>query len=177
MKLKIFSTLGFLFISGMVFSHPRHSDPLLGELNDDLMALQVLRESSPEAERLFQLWSEVREGSWKIRELTEKGGLSSDHPDVTQVVKNTHSLRRSLRDQCLAYFASLTSELPSAVIEASDQLLVEWSEPLIRAQVGERRPVILGLRNKLRERVTLQSRSTVGPKGFGRGRVLSHEGQ
>jgi hypothetical protein len=156
MKLKILSTLGFLLVSGMVVSHPRHTDPILGELNDYLMALQVLRSSSTEAERLFQLWLEVREGSWKIRELTENGGLSSNHSDVKQVVRNTHSLRRSLRDQCLVYFEARKAELPAAAIEVSDQLLVQWSEPLIRAQVGERKPVLLELKNKLREPVTLQ---------------------
>ena len=47
--------------------HPRGSSADLAELNDSLMALQVLAEDDEEARALFERWQALREASWAIR--------------------------------------------------------------------------------------------------------------
>ena len=63
-----FITCAFLLLhASSVLAHPRHTDPILAELNDYLLTLQVLRHDNSKADKLFQLWQHVSEESWKIR--------------------------------------------------------------------------------------------------------------
>lgn len=68
-------------------AHPGHTDPVLAELNDYLMALQAMRADDPGAAAIFETWRELRAASWKIRKLTdEEGPLINDEVQKQEVL-------------------------------------------------------------------------------------------
>src|ERR1044071_8483838 len=101
--------LGALVVLGpaATSAHDGHTDPILAELNDDLMAIQVLRLHDSRASVLFDRWRSLSEASWKIRDLTEQQDLSIEDPGVQKQIAAARELKTRLRDDCRAYFASL----------------------------------------------------------------------
>mgnify|MGYP003679982693 CR=1 FL=1 len=75
-------------------AHPRHSDPVLAELNDYLMAIQLLRIDDPAAARLFNIWDELRVASWKIRELTDEQNLLMVDSKVMKQIGTTRAKQK-----------------------------------------------------------------------------------
>ncbi|MCC5906929.1 MAG: CehA/McbA family metallohydrolase [Balneolaceae bacterium] len=131
-----------LFITN-AWAHPGHTDSRLAELNDYLMALQVMRHSDPDAELLFQRWQELREASWKIRELTDEHDLPIDDPEVAVQIERTIELREALLVDCRTFFREKTSVLPTVRIHLDDQLNIHWDEPVVTAPVGSRGVILV----------------------------------
>lgn len=123
----------------------RHPDPELAELNDYLMALQVLRHGEPGAESLFQDWQVLRTASWRIRELTDDEGLPIDAPGVVAQIQRTRELRQALLDEARAYFEAQSNILPTARVHVGERLTVAWPDTLLSAAVGSRRLVLIEL--------------------------------
>ena len=97
-------------------AHERETDPRLAELNDYIMALQVMRHSNPAADSLFHRWQELREASWAIRDLTDEQDLAIDDPQVTAQIERTRSIREELLEDCRTFFRGQTDDLPTARI-------------------------------------------------------------
>ena len=93
-------------------THERLTDPVLSELNDYLMAIQILRYQDDRAGDIFALWQSVRDASWAIRDLTDSRGLSIHDSTVQKQIAAAREARRRLRERCRAYFASLETTLP-----------------------------------------------------------------
>ena len=66
----------FPLLSSCVLAHSGHTDPILSELNDYLVAIQLLKEDNPRAKELYLLWLTVRNESWHTRELVDKQNLA-----------------------------------------------------------------------------------------------------
>lgn len=139
----LLSLLCALLAAGSVRAHDRHTDPRLAELNDYLMAVQVLRHSVPQADTLFHRWQELRLASWRIRELTDEQDLTIDAPKVAQQVERTRRLQEVLLTACRAFFREQTSRLPTIRIRIGSDLEVAWDDPTISAPVGSRRVVLI----------------------------------
>ena len=136
-----------LLHASSVLAHPRHTDPILAELNDYLLALQVLRHDNSKADKLFQLWQHVSEESWKIRELTDKQDLPIDAPAVGRQIQKTRKLRRELLQQCLQFFSAQRDSMPTVRFRIRETIGVQWSDPLIETPVGSRAVVLIEIAN------------------------------
>ena len=129
-------------------THPRYTDPMLTELNDYLMALQVLRTHNPQAEELFQLWQRVREESWKIRELTDEQDLPSDAPAVVRQIQKTHASRQELLRRCRQFLSAQKQSMPTIHFQLGKTIKVHWSDPLIETPVWSRTVVLIEVENR-----------------------------
>jgi hypothetical protein len=142
---KSFSLIFAIFLSVTMsgWSHPGPLDSRLAELNDYLMAIQVMRHSEPSAEALFKRWQELREESWKIRELTDNQNLSVNDPAVTKQVRHTIGKREALLKDCREFFHDQTSVLPTVRIHIAENPEITWEEPVVAAPVGSRGVVLV----------------------------------
>lgn len=128
-------------------SHPDHTDPVLSELNDYLMAIQVMRTYDPEAESLFQTWETLREESWRIRELTDESNLTIDAPDVMQQIEYTRNLRKELLLDCHSYFADIMEFNSGISFTIGNEIQVDWKNPPVEVPVDQSRVVIVKIEN------------------------------
>ncbi len=126
-------------------AHERETDPRLAELNDYIMALQVMRHSSARADSLFHRWQDLREASWAIRDLTDEQDLAIDDPTVEVQIEKARSLREALLQDCRAFFRDQTDHLPTARIHLGGSVEIDWADPTVAAPVGSRQVVLLEL--------------------------------
>ena len=140
-----------LAVGGAAISHPRGPGADLAELNDSLMALQWLAVDDGEARALFQRWQTLREASWAIRALTDEEDLPIAHPRVVARIEIARALRQGLLEDCRRFFESRHVLMPTAVVRLSGTVAVEWDDPLIETRTGERRLVLIELRNDSNE--------------------------
>jgi hypothetical protein len=139
-------------------AHERFTDPVLAELNDALMALQVLRFDDDRAAELFGLWQSARESSWRIRDLTDEQGLSIDAPAVQAQVAAAREARDRLRQRCREYFASLEATLPAAHVQIGRDVRIAWPERSLEGRVGWREVVLIKVTNERATRVHAEMR-------------------
>lgn len=137
-----------LLFSSTAHSHERFTDPVLAELNDYLMALQVLRFQDEQAAELFSLWQTVRDASWKIRDLTDEQGLSIGHAAVREQLAGAREIRSQLRRRCREYFASLEARLPTASFHIGKQVEVSWPDQILESHVGSRDVILIKITNE-----------------------------
>ncbi|UCF36407.1 MAG: CehA/McbA family metallohydrolase, partial [Acidobacteriota bacterium] len=144
-----------MMMTASLSGHPRHTNPILGELNDYLAALQLLKSEDERAGQLFQEWVRLREASWEIRNLTEAQGHLISDPVVVAQIQKTTQLRKELRDRCLDYFDALRSSAPAASVRVGEAVRVEWGERPIEVLVGQRKVIPIALENETGETVDL----------------------
>ncbi|NJD19488.1 MAG: hypothetical protein FIA95_09445, partial [Gemmatimonadetes bacterium] len=128
-------------------AHDRFTDPVLAELNDYLVAIQVLRLGDAHAAALFARWQAVREASWKIRDMTEKDGLSIHDPAVERQIAVARELRLRLRDDCRSYLASLEGKVPTAHFRVGTDVRVTWPDTVLETRVGAREVILIEVSN------------------------------
>jgi hypothetical protein len=133
-------------------AHPGYTDPLLAELNDYLMAIQVLRLRDARAAGLFDQWRSIRDASWKIRELTDQQTLPISDPAVQQQIAAARELRARFRDECRSYFASLETTLPTIRISLGNGVQVAWPNAVLESRLGSRDVVLVKVTNETRLR-------------------------
>ena len=119
-------SLALLFSTKNVYAHDGHIDRELIELNDYLMAIQLLKDESEVAQGLFLNWQQVRSSSWEIRALTEKNNLLANSEQVKQQVKKTKLLRRKLLSDIRDYFEARLKNQAHVLIKAGKNLDVSW---------------------------------------------------
>lgn len=146
-KKVLFVLFCFMLISDFVSAHDPQTDPELAELNDYMMAIQVLRHSDSDAESLFKQWQELREESWKIRDMTDEQGLNIDHSEVIDQVNHTTDLRKQLLSNSRSYFGEKMDQVPSVQIHLGEELFVAELDSVVEAAVGSRKVVLVEFRS------------------------------
>ncbi len=141
-------TMFVLTLAAGASAHPRHSDPVLAELNDYLVAIQLLKDKDPQAEQLFKLWQSVRAESWEIRRLTDKENLPIDAPQVNAHILKTQELRQQLLQQCRTYLSEQDNIIPTARFILADKISVQPLAAVIETPVASRKVVLIKVENK-----------------------------
>ncbi len=143
-----------LALVGMVISlhsygHEGHTDPELAEINDYLMALQLMRHTDPQAVAIFGKWQQLREASWKIRELTDAENLLISSDKVLEQIGQARRLQNDLLTACRLYFEALEKEQPVLrfLLEESG-LQVVWDNPAFEVEVQHTKVVLIKLTNQ-----------------------------
>ncbi len=136
-----------LLMTGVISAHDSRTDPELAELNDYMMAIQVLRHSDSDAELLFKKWQKLRENSWKIRELTDDEGLSIDEPEVVRQIEYTTSLRKELLRESRLYFGEQMDNMPSVRVQLGNDISISGIDSAIQTPVGSRQVVLVEFRS------------------------------
>jgi len=112
------------------------------------MAIQVLRLRDARAAELFGQWQAVREISWRIRDLTDKDGLSIHDPSVQEQVAAAREMRMRLREDCRRYFTSLEGELPTVRVRIGEDVGVSWPDPVLESRLGARDVILIRVSNE-----------------------------
>lgn len=146
-KQALFIIIFLLMITDLSSAHDPKTNSELAELNDYMMAIQVLRHSDSGAENLFKQWQTLREESWKIREMTDEKGLNIDHQEVQEQVKHTTGLRKQLLQDSRVYFSDKMDQLPSVRIHLDDEISVSELSSAIETPVGSRKVVLVEFRS------------------------------
>jgi len=129
-------------------SHPDHTDSILLELNDYLMAIQVMRTYDPEAESLFETWQILSEESWYIRQLTDGRDLAINASEVMDQIAYTRNLRKKLLLNCRAYFADIMELDPGIVFTVENEIEVDWKNTPVKVPTNQSRVVLIKIENK-----------------------------
>ena len=137
-----------LFSASQSHTHPRHTDPVLAELNDYLMAIQLLRTDDPKAADIFGTWTELREASWKIRELTDDENMTMIDAAVMEQIGKTKAKRKQLLQECRAYFAELVSNGPAVKIAIGESIKVDWGNPMLEVPVQHFKILLIELKSQ-----------------------------
>jgi hypothetical protein len=153
MRHRLIAALLLLLMHAPAPAHERFTDPILAELNDYLMAIQILRFHDPRAGELFSLWQSVRDDSWRIRELTDQQGLSIQSPAVQKQAAAARDARNRLRESCRTYFASLEGRLPTAHFRIGQEVRASWPDRILESRIGVRDVVLIKVTNERRTRV------------------------
>ncbi len=129
-------------------AHPGHTDPELEEINDYLMAIQLMRHEDPLAVAIFAKWQQLREASWKIRELTDSGNLLVNSHEVMDQISVAKSLQKNLLAACRQYFQQLEKEQPVIRFLLGDGVSVVWDNPGFEVEVQHSRVVLVKMTNQ-----------------------------
>lgn len=152
--------LFLLAVIGLAFSlqsygHPGHTDPELEEINDYLMAIQLMRHEDPQAIALFGKWKQLREASWKIRELTDNGNLLINSTEVMDQISIAKRLQKELLSAFRDYFLQLEQEQPIVrFLFGEDGIGVDWNDPAFEVEVQHSRVVLVKMTNQRQEDLT-----------------------
>ena len=153
MRIRLIVVLLLMHAPAPAQAHERFTDPVLAELNDYLMAVQILRLHDPRAGELFNLWRSTRDASWKIRELTDQQNLPIQSAPVQKQVAAAREARNRLRESCRDYFASLEQKLPIAHFRIGRDVRVSWPDRMLESRLGARDVILIKLTNERATRV------------------------
>ncbi|MDH3651632.1 MAG: hypothetical protein OEQ53_18255, partial [Saprospiraceae bacterium] len=140
-------------------AHPGQTDPVLQELNDYLMAIQLLRFEDAEATNIFETWHELRTESWKIRELTDEQNLLINADEVMLQIGKTKALQKRLLKECRTYFADLIDKGPSIRFTIDKSIEGIWDGPILEVQVQHFKLVLIEVENNRNAPAQLNMRS------------------
>lgn len=144
-----------LAISLQSYGHAGHTDPELEEINDYLMAIQLMRHTDPQAVAIFGKWQELREASWKIRELTDSENLLIDDGRVMAQISAARGLQKDLLRACRSYFLQLEKEQPVIrFLFAEEEIRVDWNDPVFEVEVQHSRVILVKMTNQVAEQRT-----------------------
>ena len=148
-SLAIFTTMSILCgIICIAEAHPRHTNSLMAELNDYIPALQKLKESDAEAEKLFTLLLNVRQRSWDIRKNIDDNDLRNDSAEIVNAVKTAKDERAKLLKACKEYFASQEGKLSTAVVTVNENNVdIDWDDSVIPVEQWSRKIVLIAIKN------------------------------
>ena len=136
------------FASTPTLAHHGHSDPVLAELNDYLMALQIMRASDPKAVEIFKTWHDLRTASWKIRELTDSEGLLIHTDKVIEQISATRAMRKKLLQECRSYFAEAMQKEAAIRFTIGESITLDWGNPLLKVQMQHRKVILIEINNQ-----------------------------
>ncbi|MBC2837812.1 CehA/McbA family metallohydrolase [Robiginitalea sp. SC105] len=138
------------------YGHTGHTDPELEEINDYLMAIQLMRHYDPQAIGIFEKWRELREASWKIRELTDNENLLVNSGSVLEQIAQARSLQKDLLLACRNYFLQLESKQPVIRFAfGAESVSTSWDDPVFEVEVEHPRVVLVKLTNQTPEPLTI----------------------
>ncbi len=147
-RITIISLLLCLTFGWNTFAHDGHSDPVLAELNDYLMAIQLMRIDDARAADIFKIWQELKFESWEIRRLTDDQNLLMSSKDVMEQIGKTKTKQKQLLQECRAYFAELVKQGPAVRFSIDQSIASIWDAPPIAVQVQHSKVLLVELHNK-----------------------------
>jgi hypothetical protein len=153
-----------LIIISFVFEHPTyahdgHTDPELQELNDYIMAIQLMRINDPSADELFKTWQELRTESWAIRKLTDEQNLLINTEEVMKQIAKTRAKRKQLLDECRAYFAKIIQRKPAIRFLIDQSITSNWNSPFAEVQVQHFKVLLIEVKNQRNSKVDITMKS------------------
>lgn len=149
-----------IFISENSKAHPG-VDPILTELNDYLMAIQVLKSEDEQAREIFTKWQELRAASWKIRELTDDQDLLIGADEVMRLIGTVKSKRLQLLKACKEYFNGIIKSEPHIQIAIDGDIQINWSNPVLKVPVQKRRILPVEILNPGKESANIIMKSSL----------------
>jgi len=138
-----------------VSGHPGKQNPVYAELNDYLMAIQIMRYEDPRAAKIFETWNELREASWRIRELTDEHNLFINSQQVMDQIAATKKKQKQLLFECREYFADITASELSIGFTIDHKITVDWDQPVIEIQVQHIKVLLVKIQNNRDSTVNL----------------------
>ena len=153
--------LSFVF-GPRAYAHDGHIDPVLQELNDYLMAIQMLRIDDLKAAELFKSWQELRAESWKIRKLTDEKDLLANSETVLEQIIKTRGKQKQLLKDCRAYFAKMIQQESAIHFVIDEGISSIWNSSPIEVQVQHFKILLIEVKNKRNSKVdiTMQSNAS-----------------
>lgn len=143
-----------LFLIGLLFcccnpvkGHDGH-DPVLLELNDYLMAIQLMRIEDDRATEIFATWEELRVASWEIRRLTDEENLLIHTDEVMKQISKTKAKQKQLLQECRDYFSTLMKSEPSVRFVLNRSIEETWEPIPIEVQVQHFKVVLIEVQNQ-----------------------------
>ncbi len=144
-----------IFIPFTISGHPGHQDPVYAELNDYLMAIQIMRYEDPKAAEIFESWNKLREASWRIRELTDEQDLLINSQQVMDQIAATKRKQKQLLIECREYFDELVANQPAIGINIGQEIRVDWEEMVLEIQVQHTKVLLVKIQNDRDSSVSL----------------------
>ena len=147
-RILIISLVFSLFFNLSSFAHDGHSDPVLAELNDYLMAIQLMRINDSRATEIFETWQELKFESWEIRRLTDDENLLINSQDVMAQIGKTKARQKQLLQECRAYFATLVQQQPAIRLSIDQSLNSIWNSSPLEVQLQHFKVLLVEIQNK-----------------------------
>ena len=129
-------------------AHHGRTDPVLAELNDYLMAIQIMRARDPKAVEIFKTWHDLRTASWKIRELTDAENLLIHADKVMEQISATRAKRKKLLQECRSYLAEIMQKEAAIRFNIGEAIALDWENPLLEVQMQHRKVVLIEIHNQ-----------------------------
>ncbi|UCD61097.1 MAG: CehA/McbA family metallohydrolase [Flavobacteriaceae bacterium] len=140
-------------------AHDGHADPVLQEINDYLMAIQLMQIKDTTAANIFKTWHELRTESWEIRNLTDEQNLLINSEAVMKQISKTRSKQKQLLNECRAYFSKLVKQGPAIRFIVDKSVTSDWAVPLFEVQEGHFKVVLVEVKNNRNSKVKLSMKS------------------
>lgn len=140
-------------------AHDGHADPALQEINDYLMAIQLMRIKDAAAANIFNTWHELRTESWEIRNLTDEQNLLINAEAVMKQISKTRAKQKQLLQECRAYFAKLVEQGPAIRFIVNQSITANWDSPPLEVQEGHFKVVLVEVQNNRTSKVKLSMKS------------------
>ncbi|WP_019669317.1 CehA/McbA family metallohydrolase [Eudoraea adriatica] len=141
------------------YGHDGHADPVLQEINDYLMAIQLMRIKDAAAANIFKTWHELRTESWEIRNLTDEQNLLISAETVMKQISKTRAKQKQLLQECRAYFAKLVEQGPAIRFIVNQSITASWDSPALEVQEGHFKVVLVEVQNNSTSKVQLSMKS------------------
>ena len=141
------------------YGHDGHADPVLQEINDYLMAIQLMRIKDAAAANIFKTWHEHRTESWEIRNLTDEQNLLINADAVMKQISKTRAKQKQLLQECRAYFAKLVDQGPAIRFIVNQSITASWDSPALEVQEGHFKVVLVEVQNNRTSKVKLSMKS------------------
>ncbi len=137
-----------ILFKGSAMAHDGHGDPVLAELNDYLMAIQLMRIEDSRAAGIFKTWQELKFESWEIRRLTDDENLLIQSPEVMEQISRTRTKQKQLLTECRLFFADLVERLPAIRFSIDQTITGIWKSTPIEVQRQHFKVILVELQNK-----------------------------
>jgi hypothetical protein len=141
------------------YGHDGHADPTLQEINDYLMAIQLMRIKDTTAASIFKTWHELRTESWEIRNLTDEQNLLINAEAVMKQISKTRAKQKQLLNECRVYFSKLVKQGPAIRFIVDKSITANWAAPLFEVQEGHFKVVLVEVKNNRNSKVKLSMKS------------------
>jgi hypothetical protein len=159
----IIISIVFTFVfEPLTYAHDGHPDPVLQEINDYVMAIQLLRINDSAATNIFKTWQELRAESWEIRNLTDEQNLLMNSDAVMKQISKTRSKQKQLLKECRVYFANLIEQEPAVKFIVDQSITAIWDAPPLEVQQGHFKVLLVEIQNKRNSKaeLTMESNSS-----------------
>ena len=156
----IIISIVFTFVfEPLIYAHDGHPDPVLQEINDYVMAIQLLRINDSAATNIFKTWQELRAESWEIRNLTDEQNLLMNSDAAMKQISKTRSKQKQLLSECRIYFAKLIEQEPAVKFIVDQSITAIWDAPPLEVQQGHFKVLLVEIQNKRNSKAELTMES------------------